>query len=177
MKRFYQPHFKDMYRTVLVFGQILSQAGVEWANANILLKHGIETYRPVCYGFKRNYGLEKCSFFVTEKLHSQCLTDHIKANWQNMAMRQKHELIIAIAKVVRKIHDLGIDMPDLYMWHFFVSENDGQYEFALIDLHRMKKKRPSRNAQIRNVASLFYSMVDKYIDEERKKPLLKKLFG
>ena len=62
MKRFFQPHFKDMLSAFCHFGTLCSQAEVEWRNANILLDNGIETYRPVCYGAQSRFGIEQQSF-------------------------------------------------------------------------------------------------------------------
>lgn len=47
MKRFHRPHLKDALAGLRTFGRLISQAGVEWENANHLLQHGIGTYRPL----------------------------------------------------------------------------------------------------------------------------------
>ena len=63
MKRFFNPHLKDMLFTLRNFGKFCSQGELEWRNAHILLDNGIETYHPVCFGFRSICGIERQSFF------------------------------------------------------------------------------------------------------------------
>ena len=138
-KRFFKPHFKDILFAWRNFDRPVSQAEVEWHNANILLENGIETYRPVCYGRQTKFGLERKSFFITEKLPGRELTDFVSEKWSQLNRQQKEKIIVSLGKLVRKIHDARISLPDLYLWHVFIKENHnlGQYDFAVIDLHRM----------------------------------------
>jgi hypothetical protein len=179
LKRFYHPHFKDMFFTWRSFGEFCSQARCEWENANILLANGIETYRPICYGEQRKFGLEKKSFFVTEKLQGWCFTDFVSEKWSQLAQQQKGKIIISLAKLIRKIHDAGINLPDLYVWHIFIKEGSGpnQWEFAVIDLHRMEHNMTDRNKQIRNLGRLDHSMVDKYFDDSLRRLLIESYAG
>ena len=165
MKRFHQPHFKDMTFTIFNFGKLCSQAELEWRNANLLLQTGIETYRPACCGAETNFGLEKKSFFITEKLTGQCLTDYVAQNWDNISRTKKQDIMKAIGRFARKIHDAKISMPDLCVWHLFITETGDDYEFAIIDLHRMKIRLFSRMEVIRNLAAFEFSMLDKYFDD------------
>jgi len=81
LTRFHNPRPRDMLFSINNFGRRCSQAACEWKNTNILLKNGIETYRPVCYGEQTRLGLERKSFFVTEKIQQRCLTDFIADDW------------------------------------------------------------------------------------------------
>jgi tRNA A-37 threonylcarbamoyl transferase component Bud32 len=177
MKRFHQPHFKDMTFTILNFGRLCSQAELEWRNANLLLQNGIETYRPVCCGAETQFAIEKRSFFITEKLTGQCLTDYVAQNWDNISDTKKQDIMKAIGRFVRKIHDAKISMPDLCAWHLFMTETDGNYEFAIIDLHRMKVRLFSRMEVIRNLAAFDFSMLEKYFDDELREVFLKSYIG
>ena len=56
MKRFMQPHFKDMFFTACRSGHICSQGQYEWQCAKYLLDNGIMTYRPVCFGTEMRFG-------------------------------------------------------------------------------------------------------------------------
>ncbi|MCH9021453.1 MAG: hypothetical protein IID32_01660 [Planctomycetes bacterium] len=174
MKRFYKPHTKDRLGTLIHYGKFLSQAGVEWTNAKYLLDHDIETYHPVCYGQRRILGLETHSFIVTEKLKSVPLTHFIMDHWADMDDSERNKMIVSMANLVAKLHHAKINMPDLYMWHFFVSRDKdfNQYEYALIDLHRMTINGHKQYQQSKNIAALFYSMLDDYFDEAAKKLFL-----
>lgn len=168
MKRFFDPHLRDILSVWFNFGTICSQAACEWENANILLTNGVDTYRPVCFGEQTRFGLENRSFFVTEKLKGKCLTDYIKENFPNIANEQKEKIMMSLAKVIRTLHNAHISLPDLYTWHIFISEDQGRYHFAVIDLHRMRRNTHGRYGQIRNLGAFEYSMIDDYFDERLK---------
>jgi len=169
MKRFFNPHLKDMLFTLRNFGRFCSQAACEWKNANILLQNNIDTYKPICYGERINYGLEKKSFFLTEKLPGSCLTNFVADNWSQLTQQRKEKIIVSLAKLIRRVHNARISLPDLYVWHIFITEKpNGEYDFAIIDLHRMKQNVTNKNQQIRNLARLHHSMRDKYFDDKIK---------
>jgi hypothetical protein len=170
MKRFFKPHFKDMLFTICNFGSLCSQGACEWKNIDILLQQGIDTYRPVCFGQQMCLGLEKKSFIVTEKINSVCLTDFVAANWLTLDRPQKEKIITAMAKFVRKIHNAKISMPDLYLWHIFIKkaplpDQITEDDLAIIDLHRMRINVSNRNARIRDLGALDFSMQEKYFDD------------
>jgi len=170
LKRFYFPHFKDMFFTLRNFGRLCSQAACEWKNANLLLDKDVGTYRPVCYGEQMYCRLEKKSFFVTEKLQSQCFMDFVAQNWWLLAQPQKEEIIIALAKLIRKVHNEAISLPDLYVWHIFIKEDKvaDKWDFAFIDLHRMTQSVKSPNKKAKDLGRLYWSMSNKYFNDELK---------
>ncbi len=170
MKRFFHPHFKDMLFTRRNLGESCSQGRYEWENARFLLDGGIDTYRPVCYGEKTTWGLETKSFIVTEELQAQCLTDFVRQEWHSLRQPQKEKIMTELAAFVRRIHALNISLPDLYVWHIFLAENGGgEYDFAVIDLHRMSRNVTNKNQKIKNLGRLHHSMLDSYFDEKLKR--------
>ena len=179
MKRFFHPHFKDMFFTWRSFGSLCSQARCEWENATLLLDNDIETYRPVCFGEKTRCGIETNSFIVTEKLPGQALTDFVRQNWNNLQRQQKEKIITGMGKFIRRIHALNISLPDLYVWHIFIKENSdtNDYDFAVIDLHRMSRNIKNQKMLIKNLGRLHHSMVDKYFDEELKRSFIESFAG
>jgi len=174
MKRFMRPHLKDMFFTVCKSGHPCSQGQYEWESANFLLNNGIKTYRPVCFGTENRFGIEMRSFFVTEKLTGQCLREFITKNWQGMSSEEKDRAVKNIGKFVRKIHQAGVNMPDLYVWHLYLEdENVTTCDFAIIDLHRMSQCRSIKTSQIvRNLAALDFSMIEKYFTDEMRYSLV-----
>jgi hypothetical protein len=171
LKRFHNPHLKDMLFTLRNCGSLCSQAAYEWRNANALLQNGVATYKPVCFGEKTRCGLESKSFIVTEKLQALPMTDFVRENWQKLSTEQKEKIITDLARFVRRIHDLNVSLPDLYLWHIFIKEDQSlqSREFAVIDLHRMKCNVTSRNQKVKNLGRLDHSMLDKYFDERLKR--------
>lgn len=168
MKRFHNPHFKDILSTWCNFGKPVSQAEVEWQNARLLLSHNIDTYKPACLGWQTKWGLEKKSFFITEKLRAMEFTEFLSEKWPKLQQSQKEEIITAIAKLVRRTHDLDITLPDLSVWHFFIDYDrlDNRCRLSVIDLHRMGHKVKNENKKIKDLARFYWSMLPAYFDEE-----------
>lgn len=179
LKRFHYVYFKDKLFTLFNFGHFCSQAGCEWKNANILLDNGIETHLPVCYGERTKWGLETKSFLVTEKVQGQCLIDFVTQNWAQLPQPQKEKIIVALAKLIRKIHNAQISLPDLYLWHIFIKRNQttDELDFAVIDLPRMTHNVADKNRQIRNLGRLDHSMVDKYFDDTLRRLFIESYAG
>ncbi len=167
IKRFNYPHLKDLVGSYFSFGRVLSQAAVEWENANFLLNKNIGTYKPVCCGEKTIFGLERKSFFVSEKIKGQCLTDFVGEKWDRISRQQKEDLLAGLGRFVRKIHNAGINFPDLYVWHIYLNDNrqSDKFDFSIIDLHRMQQNVTKREKQIHNLGRFKYSMLDKHFDE------------
>jgi hypothetical protein len=98
MKRFYHPHVKDMLFTLGHVGKLCSQAELEWRNARLLLETGIETYHPVCYGYRTVCGIERQSFLVTEAIDGECLLDYLMQHWAEMAADDREALVVRLAE-------------------------------------------------------------------------------
>jgi tRNA A-37 threonylcarbamoyl transferase component Bud32 len=168
-----------MFFTWRSFGGFCSQARCEWENAGLLLDNGIETYRPVCYGEKRKWAVESKSFIITEKLQGESLTDFIRQRWHNLQRQQKEKIIAGLAAFVRRIHALNISLLDLYVWHIFLKENteSDEYDFAVIDLHRMSRNVTDKKIRIENLGRLHHSMIDSYFDEKLKQLFIESYAG
>ena len=168
-----------MLFTLYNFGYICSQAECEWNNANILLDNSIDTYHPVCYGTQIVCGIEKNSFFITAQIDGVCLTDHVAESWDSIGTDEKENIIASAGRLARRMHDARISMPDFYLWHLFIKQRpDDQtdYEFAVIDLHRMSTK-TGTDARYRNLAAFIFSLSEKYFDDSYKKLFLDAYMG
>lgn len=179
LKRFCYSRVIDTFFALRNFGHLCSQAACEWKNANLLLDKGIGTYKPVCYGEQTTCGLERRSFFVSEQLQSQSFTDFVARNWSQLTFSRKEEIIAALAKLIRRVHDEAISLRDLYVWHVFIKEsnNPGEWEFAFIDLHRMSQGVHNRSQKMGDLGRLFWSMSDKYFDGKIKDLFVREYMG
>ncbi len=167
MKRFFDPHFKDMLFTLGNFGKICSQAELEWRCANILLDNGIETYHPVGYGFRSVCSIERQSFFITEAIDGVCLLDYLVQNWTGLPAEKQESLVVKLAHFFAKIHAARLSLPDSYIWHVYMvntGPGDEDYEFGMIDLHRMKRRTRGSNQAAMNLGRFFYSLPDGFLD-------------
>jgi len=163
IKRFRHPHVKDMLFAAHMTGRPSTQAQLEWANVGILLQHGIETYHPVALGKETCFGIERRSFLITEEISGISLTDFIGESWQRLSDQEKEQLMASLGKLVRRVHDLGLSFPDLYVWHVFLMHAQGQeHDLALIDLHRMQNRVRSWGKRLNNLGALDFSMREEH---------------
>jgi len=172
LKRFFNPHFKDMLFALYNWHRPCSQGRLEWNCANYLLSHGIETYRPACFGEISILCVEWRSFFLTEKLPGMSLTEFLKQCWLTINTHRQEKLLSDLAGFIRRIHSLRVSLPDLYAYHIFVEQcklginadgKENAYSFAVIDLHRMSINVPAWRmpaVRIENLARLNFSLRD-----------------
>lgn len=173
IKRFFRPHLKDIIFARRNIGESCSQGRYEWENARFLRDNGVESYVPVCYGEQTVCGIETRSFVVTEELHSTCLSDFIRDKWNAIGREEQEKIVTGVGAFVRRIHALDVSLPDLYVYHIYLTENaPGEYEFAVIDLHRMSRNVANVNQKLKNLGRLHHSMLDEYFDDELKRLLV-----
>lgn len=167
MKRFFSPHPKDMLFTIRNFGRLCSQAELEWRAAHILLNNGIDTYRPACWGAQTFCGIERRSFFVTEKINGRSLIEFLLDRWESFDRPRQEKLVRELAAFFRKLHGARFSLPDSYLWHLFLIEPIGAnqpYQFAIIDLHRMQLNAAASRHAARNLGALLFSLPDEWFD-------------
>ena len=172
LKRFYNPGYKNTIRAWMQYGRPISHGKLEWSNANLLLSNGIGAYKPVCYGEKTVCGFEVESFVVTEKLAAQGLGKFVFHKWKSLPADDQNNIIIEIAKTVRKVHSLNVSMRDLYVGHIFISGSDGKYNLSFIDLENMSQNVINPFQKARDLGRLCYSMADEYFDRNSKELLI-----
>jgi len=166
LKRFHRPYLKDIIFASYNAGHRCSQSAYESENANLLFSKGIDTYRPVCTGEQFLCGIERNSFLLTEKVRSQEFKDFVAQKWNQLDEQAKKDIIVELGRFIRKIHKAGISLPDLYVWHFFIKQNScGNWQFTVIDLHRMGRNITDKNKLIQNLGRLDHSMLDEYFDD------------
>ncbi|MBC8377879.1 MAG: hypothetical protein H8E62_01760 [Planctomycetes bacterium] len=169
MKRFFNPHFKDMLFTLRNFGKLCSQGELEWRNANILLEHGIETYHPACFGVETLCGIERRSFFITEEINGICLQDYLVQYWADLADDDKEKIVLKLAAFFKKIHAVRISLPDAYIWHVYMVkhiDNAEDFEFGMIDLHRMQINTRGNRQAAENLGRFLFSLPEGFLDEK-----------
>lgn len=175
IKRFHNPHLKDVLAAAINFGWGTTQGHVEWKNARYLLKNGFGAYVPVCYGESG----QSNSFVVTIELDAVCLQKYVIEKWRGLSRELQDKIIIAAAKMIRRVHNLDISLPDLFIWHFFVQPNsiEGEIKLSVIDLHRMRKAVKSTKSKIKELSTFYWSMSEDYFDAEHKKLLVSTYAG
>jgi len=174
LKCFFTPQLKDIFFVCRNLGKLGTQAQLEWQTTRVLNENGVGTYKMACFGEKRSWGIERASFFVTEKIDAAELPEYVSQNWPQMNEKEKLSMLCDLGKTVKRIHTAKLSLPDLYLWHFFVTADEaGRFDFSVIDLHRAKHNITSRSERIKNLGRLYFSMSDKYFTAEHKYQLVK----
>jgi len=157
------------------FGRLCSQAELEWRCAHILLKNGIETYHPVGWGVQTCCGIERRSFFITEKIDGRNLIDYLLEHWNGFDAAMQEKLVVGLARFFRSLHQAKLSLPDSYLWHLFVLEPCGAgdpFRFAIIDLHRMRLNAAAAKHAARNLGALLFSLPDEWFDRRLRELFL-----
>jgi len=128
----------------------------EWQALTAWQRFSLPTQIPVAYGRSGRHSLlltlalEGC-----DKLSE--LIEHDRDGSHRISPRRRHELTRSVAKLVRRMHDLGWHHQDCYSGHFFIRRSDRQP--FLIDLGRARRMILFRNQWIRkDLAQLAYSV-------------------
>jgi tRNA A-37 threonylcarbamoyl transferase component Bud32 len=160
----------------LVRGRAARTAGeIEFENIFRLALAGLAAPTAVAVGYERE-GLKSRSFVITEELGGARPADdflkqefgaskplNMAANSGRHGTRQdfrKRELVRQMARLVRRFHRAGFYHRDLYLCHIFVREERGNFALYLIDLQRVRQKRPGRVGRrwlVKDLAALEYS--------------------
>lgn len=174
LKRFYLGQVKDTIGAVWRFGRPMSQAAIEWTNACHLQRHGIRTGNPVCFGEQMVMGFERRSFLLTEQIEGICLMDFLVERWRKLPRATQEQIVVEMAKLARRLHDVNASLPDLYIWHIFIRHDPatGGYALSVIDLHRMIPKARTASERFKSLARLHWSMSSRYFDDDLKDLLI-----
>lgn len=170
LKRFHFPGYKNILRAWSIYGKPITYGRLEYENANFLLSNGIGAYKPVCFGEDTVWGLEAKSFIVTEKLQVTPLESFVVRKWNTLARKEQENIFISLAKTVRRVHNLNISMPHMFVKHIFIDESTlgKQCRFSFIDLEKMAMNVKDPRRKARDLGRLYYSMAKEYFDEDIK---------
>jgi len=82
--------------------------------------------------------------------------------------------VVEMAKLARRLHDVNVSLPDLYVWHIFIRHDPttGGYALSVIDLHRMIPKARTASERFKSLARLHWSMSSHYFDDDLKDLLI-----
>jgi heptose I phosphotransferase len=125
---------------------------------------GIATTPLIAYG-QRGWNPAKLeSFVMTKDLGDIISLESLCVEWKTKPPDAtfKRNLIIAVARVAKKIHENGMNHRDFYLCHFCLNNSDlKSTNLYLIDLHRMLiYNKPSKKANMKDIAALYFSAMD-----------------
>lgn len=135
LKRHSPPRLIEYIKPLIRLRLPLIGAWNEWHALREWRALSLPTQTPVAYGHKGRYsllltvGLEGC-----DKL-SHLLEQDLQEK-KHIPVRRRHELTRSVARLIRRMHDLGWHHQDCYAGHFLIRKHDLQP--FLIDLGRVR---------------------------------------
>lgn len=175
---FVKQHFgvgwREIFKNLLSLKKPILSAMTEVKAIRKVTELGIATTPLVAYGERGCNPASIKSFVVTEDLGDIISLEDLCADWKENPpnARFKRNLIIAAAKVAKKIHENGVNHRDFYLCHLCLdkavlniaalkSASTLKVSLYLIDLHRVLiQATPSLNANMKDIAALYFSSMD-----------------
>jgi len=113
-----------------------SKARRSFDYATVLLNSGIDTPKPIAYVESYSFiGLEN-SYYVSEHFNSDLTFDDLV---ENVNYPERDTIIRQFTKFTFNLHEKGIEFRDHSATNTLIKKvTDGQYQFLLVDLNRMK---------------------------------------
>ena len=100
-----------------------------------LQRYGVGTPQPVLFGERRQPGAIQ-AMLMTAELTDYTPLDEIDAHdWPPARRRQ---LLQTVARMVRRMHEAGIQHRSLYAKHLFVRARDDDFDVAIIDFEKSR---------------------------------------
>ncbi len=128
----------------------------EWERMIELAEAGFQTMIPVAYG-ETNKG----SLTVTEEIYDSVrVEDYIPslAGRGDDATLEKRDIIVRVAKLAARFHEMGFNHQDFYLGHIFIRPATG--ELFLVDLQRVQRRTPALERWIvKDLAQFVFSAI------------------
>lgn len=142
---------------------------------------GIDTFKPLAWGWQGNWGTSQKSFIVMSQVPGDSLERWLpRQNFPGASedWRKKLQLVQQLAHFSKRLHESGWFHRDFYLCHIFVTETDGKIQLALVDLARMFRPRwRVERWRIKDLAQLNFSAPKKYFSRTMRLRFFKIYLG
>ena len=177
---FIKQHFgvgwAEILKNLVTFKKPIISARTEKLAIEKLTQIGIATTPFVAFGEQGCNPATRQSFLMTQDLGDIVSLEDLSIDWKNNPPPEKfkRKLIIAIAKLAKKLHENGMSHRDFYICHLCIHQKNltaalsdtAEIELYLIDLHRMMiRDKPSLKNSIKDMAALYFSSMDLGLSE------------
>ena len=115
-----------------------------------LSRNGINCPEIKGFGLRGLNPGNSSSFLITEELYNTISLEDffLRGLHKSLTFKEKRNLIVEVANLIRRMHSTGLNHRDLYLCHIHI-QDDSKYDeikLFLIDLHRaqIRSKVPSR---------------------------------
>jgi len=157
----------------------------EFENICDFRNSGIPTVAPVAAGERKTGFCRYESFLITESFEPYLSLEHLIYNLPDRLKgpegeKRKEELVKAVARLARQMHDRGFNHRDFNATHVLVGPEgeNGNFRLALFDLQRMDRKKWLKTKWfIKILAELSFSMPEPLFTENDRVILFKAYKG
>ena len=135
----------------------------EYTACRTLAAAGVTAPTVAAFGERGRNPARRKSFVVCDALEGYASLEDFVCRWtvQPPPAALKRQLVVAVARLVRAMHEAGVQHRDCYLAHFHAEMRKlaaGEVELAVIDLHRARQRRPlPARWRRRDLAALLYS--------------------
>jgi serine/threonine protein kinase len=116
------------------------------------LKVGDLTPKPIGYIEFKKYGLLDKSFFVSENFKYDFT---IREPLLDKGFPDRELIFQSFAKFSYNLHQKGIIHLDYSPGNILIKKEDGNYIFKIVDINRMKFKKPTLDERLKNFSKLW----------------------
>jgi heptose I phosphotransferase len=173
LRNLFQRWSEDGERSAIAFREVRVALALE--------KLGIKTFRPLAWGWQGAWGRNQKSFLVMSQVPGDSLEHRLSQRTFSSTTedwRRKKQLVEELARFAKRIHENGWFHRDFYLCHIFVSEIDGEFQLALVDLARMFRPRwRVQRWQIKDLAQLDFSAPTEIFSRTLRLRFLRNYFG
>lgn len=166
IKQHYGVGWREIFKNWLTFRAAIIGARTEKEAIEKLDEIGILTTPLIAFGERGINPATKQSFLITRDLGNIISLEELCADWKKNPpeSRFKENLITAVAKLAKKLHENGLVHRDFYICHLCLDADllqSGQIKLYLIDLHRMlTKQQLGSKAIMKDIAALYFSALE-----------------
>lgn len=142
----------------------ITNAKTEWDAIHHLQAKGLATVEPLAYGVVPALPMYQRSFLLTKALLPHIELDRWFLLNEAKPIKVRRNQIRALAKVVKQMHDSGLNHRDCYLCHFVLKTDVSTTENSpiyIMDLHRAQiRKIVPRRWLIKDLAGLAFSAME-----------------
>lgn len=144
-----------------------SPAQTEFENIHLVRQAGVATMEEIAFGQQGGLLGARRSFIVVLAVPGEalerCFQSYYDRHGDDKATMAQFTL--ALADLVRKLHQAGCVHRDLYASHVFLDESAGKPSLWLIDLARVFRPRWRMfRWRVKDLAALYYSMPQAWVE-------------
>ena len=173
---------KEILKNYLSLRAPVLGAGNEYKAINRLTELGVNTMEVVAFGERGVNPLTRESFIITKDLNPAISLEDYCKDWKDNPppYHVKKVLIEEVARMVRTMHEGGVNHRDCYICHFLLHLpycEQGVAKLSVIDLHRAQiRRRVPVRWRNKDLVALYFSSFEMGLTTKDYCMFLKKYF-